>query len=158
MSWRFLHVSHRLTLPASLILLALAGCAAQPAGTAQPPASQPASPPATVAGNPLLIEDGANGQTVQVPVGARVELLLHSSYWDIAPSSRPGVLAETSPPTDLPVTPTCPPGVGCNPVEATFSALQAGSAVLSASRTSCGEAMACTPDQRHFQVTVVVTG
>jgi hypothetical protein len=29
-------------------------------------------------------------------------------------------------------------------------------AVITASRTSCGEALACRPDQRHFRLTVIV--
>lgn len=83
--------------------------------------------------------------------------VLHNSYWNINASSRPDVLAEIGAPTQLPVTPTCGAGMGCNPMQATFTALRPGTAVLSASRMTCGEALACAPAQRHFQVTVVVT-
>ena len=50
------------------------------------------------------------------------------------------------------------PGGGCNPVVATFTAMSAGTAVLSASRTSCGEALRCGPDNSHYHVTIIVTG
>jgi hypothetical protein len=142
--------------------LVLAGCAAFSTGcaatSAQPgPGTSPsASPSTTVAGNPLVLDEHAKGKTITVTVGTSVKLILHSSYWNIKNSSSPKVLAETGGPTQLPVAPTCPPGVGCNPVQATFTAMTAGTAVLSASRISCGEAMLCAPAQRHFQVTVIV--
>jgi hypothetical protein len=160
-------------LAAGLLLLVLtgasAGCAATSSsrapiaapGTTRAAAGQPGTAPssvATVAGNPLLIEDAANGTTVTVRAGTQVQLLLHSSYWGIKDSSRPDVLAQVGAPSDIPATRACAPGMGCNPVRATFRAMRAGTAVLTADRTTCGEALLCPPGKRHFQVTVVVTG
>jgi len=165
-------------LAAGLFVLALAGAGAgcasttsHPAPSTTPGASQgpttgtttPSAPPpapsyvATAPGNPYLIEDGANGKTVTVRVGTQVELLLHNSYWNINASSKQDVLADNGTPTFTPGTPTCAPGFGCNPVLAMFRAVHPGTAVLSADRTSCGEAYRCPPNQRHYQVTVIVT-
>jgi hypothetical protein len=148
-------------LAAALILTGVAalatGCAA--AGTPAPvTSSSPAPPPTdTIGGKLLVLDEHAKGKTVTATVGTSVELILHNSYWDINSSSNPKVLAEIGEPTQLPATPTCAAGMGCNPVQATFTAMTPGTAVLSASRTSCGEALLCAPGQRHFQVTVVVT-
>jgi len=142
--------------------LVLAGCAALSTGCAAaripvtlPPSASSAT--ITVTGSPLLLDEHAKGKTVAVTVGTSVELVLHNSYWNINNSSNPKVLAEIGEPTYLPATSACVPGGGCNPVQATFTAMTPGTAVLSASRTSCGEAMLCAPGQRHFQVTIVVT-
>ena len=40
---------------------------------------------------------------------------------------------------------------------ATFSALRAGRAVVTAHRTSCGEALRCTGNQGSYAVTVMVS-
>jgi hypothetical protein len=42
-------------------------------------------------------------------------------------------------------------------VSATFDAVAAGSANVSASRTSCGEALSCARNQGLYRVTVRVT-
>jgi hypothetical protein len=152
----------------ALTLIGLAGlgtgCAAD-AGThvsTTPPASATVSagtsghvpaPP----GRPIVLDEHANRTVIYVRAGATVELLLHSSYWTILGSSRPAVLAQDGPTRQLPVTPTCPPGIGCNPLQAMFIAQSPGTAVLSASRTSCGEALRCGPQNGSFRVTVIVT-
>jgi hypothetical protein len=145
-------------LAAVLILSGVAalatGCAT--AGTPGQVTSSPAST-ITAAGKSLVLNEHAKGKTVTVTVGTSVKLILHSSYWNISNSSSPKVLAEIGEPTQLPATQTCPPGVGCNPMQAKFTAMTPGTAILSASRMSCGEAMLCAPAQRHFQVTVIVT-
>jgi hypothetical protein len=161
-----MHSSYRRVLPvtAGLIMTALTmlciGCghaAARPSpGQSLTPSAS--APTITVSGKTaIIVDEHANGKSVTVTVGAPIKLLLHNSYWNISASSRPDVLAEIGVPTWLPVTPTCGAGMGCNPVQAIFTALRPGTAVLSASRMSCGEAMLCAPAQRHFQVTVVVT-
>jgi hypothetical protein len=54
---------------------------------------------------------------------------------------------------------SCPqniPGLGCIPIQTKFTALADGKAVIRASRTSCGEALRCSPDRTRFSVMVVV--
>ena len=108
-----------------------------------------------------VIRDNANGTTVPVAVGGGVELVLSSSYWDVAGSSAPRVLRQDGPATPMPRPSSCPaniPGLGCIPIQMKFTALAVGKAVIKASRTSCGEALRCSPDRTRFTVTVVVSG
>ena len=53
---------------------------------------------------------------------------------------------------------SCPdiPGLGCTPVRADFTALTVGKAVITASRSACGEALRCKPEQTRFTVIVIV--
>lgn len=116
--------------------------------------------PPTRGGPPVIvIRDNANGTMVAVAAGDRVELILSSSYWDVAGSSAPRVLRQDGPATLMPRPSSCPeniPGLGCIPVQMRFTALADGKAVVKASRTSCGEALRCGPNQARFTVTVVV--
>jgi hypothetical protein len=118
----------------------LGGCASQASGGAS----------ATV------LDEHANNTTVRVQAGQEVKLLLHSTYWMDLRSSQPTVVRADGAPKVLPATTQCVPGGGCAPVEATFTAASAGTAVLSASRTSCGEALACSPADSRYRVTIVV--
>jgi hypothetical protein len=105
----------------------------------------------------VLLDEHANNTTVRVVQGVDVVLELHSTYWMSVGSSQPAVLREDGAPRVRPAPSQCVPGGGCGQVDATFSALGIGTAVLSASRTTCGEALACGPDDSHYRVTVVVT-
>lgn len=128
-------------------------------GTPVPVTSLPPTGTPVVTGSQVVLDEHANGRTVKVTVGSTVELLLHFSFWDINGSSSPSVLAQAGAPTLLPQTPpTCAPEIGCSSLRATFTALRAGTSVLSASRNTCGEAIQCPPAKRRFQVTVIVTG
>jgi hypothetical protein len=119
----------------------------------------PATPPTR--GDPplVVIRDNANDTMVPVATGDRVELILSSSYWDVAGSSAARVLRQDGPATLMPRPTSCPaniPGLGCIPIQMKFTALADGKAVIKASRTSCGEALRCSPDRTRFAVTVVV--
>ena len=130
-------------------LVTCTGC-----GTAASRASGP------VAGGPVVIvvHDNANGKAVSARAGDRIELILSSSYWHLTGSSAPSVLRQDGPPTLLSRPSSCPdiPGLGCIPVRADFTAMTDGQAVITASRSACGEALRCKPDQTRFTVIVVV--
>jgi hypothetical protein len=130
-------------------IMASAGC-----GTATSHASGPA------AGGPMVIvvRDNANGKAVSARAGDRIGLILSSSYWHVTGSSAPSVLRQDGPPALLPRPSSCPdiPGLGCTPVRANFTAVTSGKAVITASRSTCGEALRCKPDQTRFAVIVVV--
>ncbi len=136
----------RLALSAAVALLMI-GC-----GTALSAGDGPAPHGVTV------LRDDANGRTVHVGVGDRVELILSSDYWHVHGSSSDAVLTQDGPVRYLPRPRSCPdiPGLGCVPVQTTFTALARGTAVITASRQTCGEALRCQPPQRHFTVAVVV--
>jgi len=130
-------------------IMTSAGC-----GTAASRASSPVASGPTV----IVVRDGANGKAVSASAGERIELILSSSYWHVTGSSAPGVLRQDGSPVLLSRPSSCPdlPGRGCIPVRADFTALTDGQAVITASRSTCGEALRCTPGQTRFTVTVVV--
>jgi hypothetical protein len=129
---------------ASVVLAAGCGVAHQPAG-GPPPAPR------------LVTEhDRADGTTIHVNVGDKVALVLGSTYWQFAGSSKPAVLRQEGPVVVLKATHKCLPGVGCAPKRAVFKALARGKAVITAHRVTCGEALACTGSRGHFKLTVVV--
>jgi len=115
---------------------------------------------ATVTGNShvVVVRDNSNGKTVRVSAGDRLELILASSYWNVDSSTSPAVLREDGPTSYLAPPSDCStmPGSGCVPEQTPFTALAPGTAVITASRESCGEALACRPDQSHFRLTVIV--
>jgi hypothetical protein len=139
---------HRLTAAAAVVsgvsITMTAGC-----GTA---ASHSGGP--TV----IVVRDDANGKAVSARVGDRIKLVLSSSYWHVTGSSAPRVLRQDGPPVLLSRPSSCPdiPGLGCIPVRADFTALTDGKAVITASRSACGEALRCKPDQTRFTVIVVI--
>ena len=117
-----------------------------------PPGAMCAPP----AGHTGKVDESANGSTVTVAPGDHVEVTLHSTYWQFNPSSDALVLAADGGPQTGPGT-NCPrfPGSGCGTVTQKYTALKAGTATVTATRTTCGEAMACSPVQ-HFKLTVHV--
>jgi hypothetical protein len=50
------------------------------------------------------------------------------------------------------------PGSGNGTVTARYRATGSGQAVITAARSSCGEALGCSPSQSSYRVTVVVRG
>ena len=130
-------------------VMAAAGC-----GTTASRASGP------VAGAPIaiVVRDDANGKTISARAGDRIELIPSSSYWHVTGSSAPGVLQQDGPPVLLPRPSSCPdiPGLGCVPVRADFTALTSGDAAITATRSACGEALRCKPDQTRFTVNVLI--
>ncbi len=106
----------------------------------------------------IFVRDNANGKTVHVPAGDRVELILSSTYWMVHRGTALRVLRQDGPTRLLPRPKSCPkiPGLGCIPVKTSYSALAAGKAVITASRGSCGEALRCVGHQGRFKVTIVV--
>jgi hypothetical protein len=107
-------------------------------------------------GHTVTVDEAANGSDVTLAPGDHLQVTLHSTYWAFNPSSDPAVLGADRRPRTGPGT-NCPtyPGSGCGTVTQTYTALKAGTADVSADRTTCGEAMACNPAQ-HYNVAVHV--
>lgn len=136
-----------------------ASCALLAAGCASASASASSSSSSGGHGTgTVVVQDDANGKTVNATVGQTVQLTLGSNYWTVSGSSAPGVLRQDGTTTTLPRPTNCPnvPGMGCVPIRASFTALTPGTASVTASRMTCGEARPCAPNQQHFTVTVVV--
>ncbi|MDH6577400.1 hypothetical protein [Kitasatospora sp. MAP5-34] len=122
-------------------------------GTPTPAGTTPGAP----AGTTVALTEHDSGRTVTVPVGSTVQLVLHSTFWAGPTSSAPKLLSAAGTPARAAGSGTgCHPGSGCGTVTAGFLARSAGTAQLTSMRTSCGEAMACTPALANFAVTVVV--
>lgn len=131
----------------ALMLLASCGRAVAP-GTGSP---SPSGGQLQVAG------DSDNGSTKELRVGDRLEVGLHSTYWTIKGSSNPQVLLAEGPVVVSSSRTGCVPGGGCGRVAMIFDVVGAGSADVTAARTSCGEAMACTGSEGSYKITVVAT-
>jgi len=132
--------------------IAASGMVAAGCGTAAP-AGNPVPPKV------IVVHDNANGRTVSMRAGDSLELILSSSYWKVAGSSASRVLAQEGPTVLMPRPSSCPsiPGLGCTPLRTDFKALSSGKAVITASRLTCGEALACQAPARLFTLTVVVS-
>ena len=105
---------------------------------------------------PVTVTEADNGRTVTVAQGSVLTVTLHSTYWTFGGSSNSAVLQEVGQPVASPG--SCRPGFGCGQVSATFTAVGAGRADVTASRSSCGEALSCTGGSGSFRVSIVVSG
>ena len=105
----------------------------------------------------LTASDAQNGRTVTLHVGDSLDITLHSTYWRFAGSSNAAVVAPEASPTVSPSASGCVAGQGCGTVTASFDALAVGTAVIDASRTTCGEALLCTGSAGSYRLTVEVT-
>ncbi|WP_225099665.1 hypothetical protein [Streptomyces sp. CoH27] len=140
---------------AACLLSACSGGAAGPQPSGPPPDSRTSPAPAGHASGPVVLDERARGTTVRVTTGTLVEVHLHSTYWSTPAGSDPRVLAPSGGGTTP--TGTCPPGRGCGVSSGRFTARRPGTAHITARRTSCGEAMRCSPGQERYEVTVTVT-
>jgi hypothetical protein len=143
--------------PAASAVLTLALVAACGAVSASGPGAGSPTPSSSPAATLVVAGDADNGKTVNLHVGDRVEVKLASTYWNLAGSSNPGVLEAVRPPAVSPSPIGCVPGAGCGVVTELFAAIAPGGAIVSASRTSCGEAMRCTGANGSYSISVVVT-
>jgi len=131
---------------AAVCALAVSGCG----GVAASPQPKPT--------RTIVARDNANGTTVSVRVGDSIRVILASSYWNVNGSSAPTVLRQDGHAVLLPRPRNCPeiPGLGCTPIRVAFTAVAPGTAMIKASRSSCGEALRCVGRSTRYKLTVVV--
>lgn len=96
------------------------------------------------------------GRTVPVVQGGRLVVALDSTYWTFRPVAPGGVLRAIGPARVVPRLSHCVPGQGCGTVTAEFQATGTGTAMVEATRTTCGEALRCTAGQGDYRVQVLV--
>jgi hypothetical protein len=128
----------------------LASCGAVMTGGGASP-----SPGATQEARLIVATDSDNGKTLELHLGDRLDVNLSSTYWTIHESSDLSVLRLAGPMAISP-RPGCVPGGGCGLAIASFDAVGTGSADVTASRTSCGEAMRCVGTAGSYRLAVVV--
>jgi hypothetical protein len=102
------------------------------------------------------INEASNGHVITVSLGAHLTAILHSTYWSFDPLSGNVVLVQVGTTKTVPQLKRCVPGQGCGTVTAHFVARGTGRVRLHANRTSCGEALRCTPSQSHWTVVIRV--
>jgi hypothetical protein len=129
----------------------LASCGAALTGGGASP-----SPGSTPGARLIVATDSDNGNTFDLHVGDRLEVKLNSTYWTIHESTDLSVLRLAGPMAVSPQTNGCVPGAGCGLAIASFDAVGKGSADISASRISCGEAMRCIGTAGSYRLSVVV--
>ncbi len=129
----------------------LASCGAAVTGS-----GPSASPGSTLQAALIVAMDSDNGKTLELHVGDRLEVKLASTYWNIHESSDPSVLRLAGPMAISPQPNGCVPGAGCGLAIASFDAVGRGSADVTASRISCGEAMRCVGSAGSYRLSVVV--
>jgi hypothetical protein len=124
----------------AILTLALLACGS----TGQPPAE-------------LAAGDSQNGQSVQIRAGEVLRVTLDTTAWTFAPPSDQSVL---QPQGEAVVSPVpkgqCFPGMNCGTTTARFKAMKAGTASVTATRLSCGEARRCVGAEGQYQVSVIV--
>jgi predicted secreted protein len=108
----------------------------------------------------VTISESSNGKKIQVATGSLLKITLHSTYWAAGATTN---LKPIGTPTITPIMPsdTAPancqhPGTGCGTVVWSYKVVKKGTAMFSATRTSCGEALHCSPEQMLFKVNVKV--
>lgn len=107
--------------------------------------------------NDIRAGDNQNGKSVTMHPGQTLLVTLGSTYWTIQGSSDSQVLAPVDKAVTTPQSCSAPPGSGCGTVSQEFRAVRAGTAQVTASRVSCGEAMRCVGPAGQYQLTVQVT-
>jgi len=120
-------------------------------------ATAPTSTRPAAGGRVVTLTDKDKGTSVTVHVGDSIDVVLGSTYWTFLALSDTTVLRSDGSPDVVPQKTGCVPGQGCGTVTAVFTAVGAGAATIAATRTSCGEAMGCTPSNGRYEVNVSVS-
>jgi len=117
----------------------------------------------TYAATPQVISEPSNGKVISIKTGSTFSIVLHSTYWQYDPLTATKAIQAISDPVGAPIAPgpTAPracthAGSGCGTVTWKFKAKSIGSATITASRTSCGEALQCAAGQGLYSVKIKV--
>jgi hypothetical protein len=137
------------------------GCTSQLMAGGHSPAPTPTP------GAAVVIHDADSGRMITVHAGQRLRIVLGSdqragsTYWTFGAVRGPQ-LAQVGQPRNA----GRPPGAGasgcqiagsgCGTVTLTVTAVRPGTAQIAASRTTCGEAIACPARKGHFAIQIRV--
>jgi hypothetical protein len=131
--------------------------ASPPRSSSAPRSASTPAPSGTPGGGVITVTDKPSLRTaVSLHVGNRLRVALGSTYWRFTDvSANPAVESVGS--TTITADPNCIPGGGCGTAVHQYSAIGTGQVTITATRTSCGEALVCRPDQRAFTLIVTVS-
>jgi hypothetical protein len=113
-------------------------------------------------GHPAVtVSEADNGHAVTLHRGQRLQVILHSTYWTFDGGTDTAVLARHGDTQYHPGTRGkggCPsfPGSGCGTAVQGYQADGAGTSTVTATRTSCGEVLMCSPEMGTWSVDVTV--
>ena len=148
-----------LRITALVVLVAATGCAAG-SGHESSPSNTPTSGQPTASNGTsdaaVSATDRENGHTIALLRGQRLRVELSNTHWQFQDSSDRSVLRLDGVPQLSPQTSGCAAYVGCGTATATYIGVAAGRAIVTATRTSCGEAMGCTGSNARYSLNVVV--
>jgi predicted secreted protein len=106
------------------------------------------------------ISEAENGKTISVKSGTALTIELQSTFWD---GTKTKNLVQVKPSEIIPITPSptaavgCQhPGSGCGTIKWFYKVKKKGLATFSATRTSCGEVLQCTPENSNYKVKFLV--
>jgi len=106
--------------------------------------------------------EAMNKAAINAKIGSSFRVSLSSMYWQLSPV-KANIVGQVGGVLSQPVMPgpNAPagcqhPGAGCGKQTWTFKAKMAGTTILQATRTSCGEALRCVGDQGLFTLRVRV--
>ncbi len=105
--------------------------------------------------NVSMADYSDNNKTVNLKVGQKLTVSLDSTYWQFAAPSNTAVQASGDS-IHTPCSQKTVPGSGCGTVSQVYVAKTKGQSLITASRVTCGEALACTAEQSKYQLTIVV--
>lgn len=131
----------------SAICICLASCGLAWTGTTSGPADS------------IRAGDAQNGKSITLHPGQTLIVTLSSTYWSFQGSSNPQIVASVGAPvaSPAPFDQHGVPGSGAGSVSQEYRAVASGTAQVTASRVSCGEAMKCVGASGQYQLTVRVT-
>lgn len=108
----------------------------------------------------LILNESSSGRAVTVSPGQHVTLVLHTTYWSVAPLRAPKPLTQVGSAVTAGRLPSakagCVAGQGCGTVTVHYVGSAPGVVHLHASRSTCGEALRCSASQSHWTVTIRV--
>jgi predicted secreted protein len=112
------------------------------------------------AGTTTTVSELQNGRMISVRLGSNLNISLHSTYWYFDTVKN---LQQVKQSTVIPTLPgpSAPagcqhPGTGCGTVQWFYKATKKGIASFTARRTSCGEALRCTPANSKFSIKFLI--
>jgi len=103
----------------------------------------------------VRVTERQNNRIVTLRRGQELQVVLHSTYWQFHKTANTAVLRLVRRPKIRP-NPACVPGGGCGTVTATYFTVAPGPALVTAERSSCGEASGCTAATGRFTLHVIV--
>lgn len=97
-----------------------------------------------------------SGKTISLKQGAKVKVVLYSTYWNFDKIQDDNILNQLSNPIYVSDNSAGPPGSGAGTVTVEYQAISKGQSSIAATRTLCGETLRCIGDKGSFMLNIIV--